>query len=469
MTTRNKILLAALLFALPLVFQAVRFYRIPAARAGFATPDYQSFTIPEPPAPSAKAEETIAPAAGQVIVFDAGHGNNFSLNELQPFSQALARRGARVEMYTGAMELASHLKYASAFIVFSPNYAFSAEESLAVHQFVASGGRLLVFTDPTRGITGFDFMTGNAIQYPDVNAANLLLAPYEISVSNDYIYNLKDNEGNFRNIKVSDFADHPLVDGLGTVVFYGAHSLRTISGLELALANDGSVSSLTDQGDALAGLVLAKNGNVLVGGDFSFMFDPLNQAADNAALLGRVADFALTGSREVSLANFPYVFKGKVALVMAGKAQFNASLLSPIAYLQSSLKLTNVELATSEKLVKGDMILIGTLSEDEILLPYFKKFGVEFEPGSDYLELAGFGKVGASGNGILLFNRGPEANTLVLLAESTEDLPSLIYLVAEGNLSSCVIQGDVGVCSVGYGGSFEGEQDYTEEEPTPSG
>ena len=40
-------------------------------------------------------------------------------------------------------------------------------------------------------------------------------------------------------------------------------------------------------------------------------------------------------------------------------------------------------------------------------------------------------------------------NTLILLTDLPEDLPTLINLLSSGDLSSCVTQGDIGVSGIG--------------------
>jgi len=65
-------------------------------------------------------------------------------------------------------------------------------------------------------------------------------------------------------------------------------------------------------------------------------------------------------------------------------------------------------------------------------------------------------------------------NTLILLTDLPEDLPTLINLLSSGDLSSCVTQGDIGVCSIGSGGSsFDiptpSEEIQPAETPTPAG
>ena len=79
--------------------------------------------------------------------------------------------------------------------------------------------------------------------------------------------------------------------------------------------------------------------------------------------------------------------------------------------------------------------------------------------------------LGQSGNGVLLFRTGKQGNTLVLLAASTDDMQSLLETVSGEELNGCMLQGNVAVCSIGFGGSFMDATPtpFLPEEFTPGG
>lgn len=451
MKTPARIFLAVVLFIVPILVRAVTFYQSPFYKAEVPRPDFASFKQPEPPTPSASLTAIAVPAGeGKVVIIDALHGNQYLPDEIEPLVTALSARGGRVEFDKGAQLLANQLKYASAYIIFSPSAAFSGEELRAIRQFVESGGRLLVFADPTRFLITYDSYSGAAFVSPDVNYANPVLAPYGLSFVNDYLYNLQDNEGNFRNVKFSDFAENPLTNGLKMTVFYGVHSIQTNTGTLLVRSDKNTFSSLTDRGGTFAPLALSADGQVLAAGDFSFLTHPFSQVADNAMLLGAIADFTLGSERAPSLVNFPYLFSRPVSLVTVGEVQLDASLLGPVAALQNALNLVNVPLHVRAKAADGsDVIVLGSLENQDAVAMYTKPFGItqNNEEGNG-IEIKGLGKVSAVDSGLLLFSKGPKANTLVLLAPTAKMLPELVSLVAGGDLSSCVVQENIGVCSL---------------------
>ena len=91
---------------------------------------------------------------------------------------------------------------------------------------------MAVFTDPTRGLVIYD-PTGDPIgNIPDTTEVNPLLEPFGITINSDYLYNLEENEGNFRNVYFESFGKSVLTWGLKKVVLYGTHSLETDFGID---------------------------------------------------------------------------------------------------------------------------------------------------------------------------------------------------------------------------------------------
>lgn len=452
------IALAALF--IPILVRLVWFYPgVPPARPEIATPDYISMTIPEPPVETQNAQEEVK-LTGGVVLLDYIHTNQFQFGEIQSLREAIGQRGGRLETITESPALEYRLKYASAFIVISPTVPFTADEIRVVNNFVSRGGRLAVFTDATRGTVYFDYSTGTTAFMPDVNAANPLLATFGISVNNDYLYNLVDNEGNFRNVFFGDFGKDELTFGLKQVAFYGTHSVKSDSGMVLLLGADQTFSSLTDaHSPAEGGAVLSADGNVVAFGDFTFMTPPYNNVSDNATLISNIADFLLGGNRKPTLATLPYIFsQHNVQVYPTSKVQMTAEMVGALGRLQTSLQAVSVNMdITTKEPVDGDRVILGTFTPTDDLIPFVESLDLKTGESSQILEVSGFGNVGRAGNGVLLFQPGKNGNTIVLLADTANDLILLLDTISSGNLSNCVLQGDIGVCSIGSGSSFSEE------------
>ncbi|MDX9992920.1 MAG: hypothetical protein RBS68_12850 [Anaerolineales bacterium] len=464
MTKTSRILSAVALFILPILARYLWTNSFPFLyQPQVTTPNFEQASIPEPPtasAPITRVEN--GQAAGQVVLIDYAHSNQFVINEIEPFTRALTSRGAITEMYTGEEEIDYYLKYVSAYVIMSPLDPFSPREIRAIERFIANGGRLLVFTDPTRGMAYFDY------SFPDIDSANLLLSSTGIAFSSDYLYNLSDNEGNFRNVKFSKFGKHALTDHLKMVVLYGVHSLSTSSATVLLETSPKTLSSLTDQGGKMAAMAVSADGNVLAAGDFTFMTTPFFNVADNALLVERVAEFALAGSHQPSLANFPYIFKGDVTLIALGETQLTANLLASISGLQGIFQQSNIGLKIGSERGENNL-LIGTYDDSEEILAILKQYKIVMGDSGQFITLPQIGEVGLPGTGMLFFEPGQNGNTLIMLADSDENLQILLGLFYSPELYGCLIQDNLGICSLGEASSYETdsyEDDYYyEEEP----
>lgn len=466
------IALAAL--ALPVLLRLIWLFPGFNFPRSIATPDYTNLKMPEAPVSTVQVEAI--KKLGGVVIIDYAHTNQFQPTEIQTLTDSLTLRGARVEFASDQTLLASQLKYASAYVVISPSVAFNSEDLRLIHDFESLGGRLAVFTDATRGQVAYDFMGNPVGNSPDVNTANPLVEPFGISINGDYLYDLTDNEGNFRNVYLKSFGKSDLTWGLGKIALYGTHSVETDSGLALLVGDDKTLSSTTDAQPSTdpkqdwAAAVLSKDGNVFAAGDFTFLTPPYNTVGDNSTLINNIADFLLTGQRKNMLANFPYIFnESTVDILATSKVQLTAGMTGALSKLQARLAATDTEL----KVVKdtppdNNLIVLGTFSSSDDLAKYVEPFNVKLDDTSEYVEIPQFGKLGRSGNGVLLFSNSAKGVTLILLADSVDDVTTLMETLSSGDLTSCVLQGDVGVCSIGSGGSFsEGATPSLEATPIP--
>jgi hypothetical protein len=165
--------------------------------------------------------------------------------------------------------------------------------------------------------------------------------------------------------------------------------------------------------------------------------------------MAHIAEFTTSGERTPLLVNFPYVFQRPVSLVTTGEIELSSDILEPVAGLQRTLKAIDIPVNIRSKAITNtDIIILGTFTPSSDLAPYLKPFNIDLEKAADGVDIPGFGKVGSTGSGILLFSHGPKTNTLILLASSAKDLPRLINLVASGDLSVCVLQENISVCNL---------------------
>jgi len=475
---KNMLWIALAAFVIPILARGLLFYRGFPNQPKIATPDYQALTIPQP-IMGKPASETDIPQVHGVVLFDLTHANQYQPADVQSLQDAIEKRGGRVETVSDSASLEQQLKYASTLTIISPSSSFSADESRIIQAFVRRGGRLLVFTDATHGLVYTDFFTGSTISYPDTNPINPLLSAFGITVNNDYLYNVEEHEGNFRNIFFEGFGKHELTFGLKKVALYGTHSIKTSSGLILFRGTESTLSSSDDaHHQSEGGAALNKDGNVLVFGDFTFLSSPYQNVLDNSTLIANIADFSLSGTQSLSLVNFPYIFtQPEVQVYPLSEVQLTPETISAIGGLQASLGLLNISIKIVDEAPRdGDILALGTFTKSDDLPTFTKPFGITMDDESDTITVPGFGDVSRYGNGIVLFEPNNKGNKLTLLANTPEDLLVLLSTVSSGSLGNCIVQDKIAVCSVGYGGeSFFEEETATPEPaasdaaPTPSG
>ena len=290
-----------------------------------------------------------------------------------------------------------------------------------------------------------------------------------------FVYNLVQNDANFRNVYLQVPPGTKALNAVKRVAFYGTHSVETTTGLALLEGDDKTLSSMTDalppgEPQAVwAAAAMSRDGNVLVFGDFTFLMPPYDTVADNGPLVNNVADFLLGGRRSGILADYPYVFQGSTAAIFASSGvQMTAEMIAALAGVQSGLRDAGVQAGmVQQPPAGGNVIVLGTFSPTDDLTTFIQGFGLTSIDAGEYIELQPFGKIGRSGTGLLLLRRGDTQTTLVVLADSLDDLTTLLNNLAAGDLSACVLQGDVAACSIGYGGSFSEGTPTPVETPTP--
>jgi hypothetical protein len=458
---RLRLPIAAVLIALPILIRTVWFYQgIFWRGSSISTPNYELFTVPELPlsTPAALPSPNVA-APGGIVLLDQMHENLFSNSEIASLTGIIDARGGRVEnIFSGSYDertLADQLKYASAYISVCPTVAYSSGEVQLLQEFVGRGGRLLILTDPTRSVLRVDYSGfGSAVVVADVIAANTLLAPFDITFTDDYLYNMTEYEGNFRNVYIRNFGDLPITDGLQTLVLYAAHSVQTKTGTQLLLTAGSTKSSQTDQGGVFSAAALDASGKVLAIGDMSFLQSPYNQVADNAMWIQHIADFLLGAERVHDLRDFPFLFGRPVTIAPMGDISLSASLLGPINSLQQELASVGISTSVAPDGADGkDLIILGTYASTGIE-KYVDPLGIrlpspyEFSSALPTIDIPGFGSIASSGVGLVLLSRTEKQTILVLLAEDQYSLVDLMSMIGSNGLANCVLQGNVAVCGL---------------------
>jgi hypothetical protein len=458
-----RIPLAIGLIVVPVLLRTIWFYQgIYWRPEPVPTPDYASYRIPTPALSTPLPEPKLAPGEGQIILLDEAHSNSFSLADVEGLSKQLVERGARIEpvppvSFMGESSLAWKLKYASAYITIAPMQAYTPEETLQLKNFVDHGGRLLVITDPTRTYISSDPYGYSTFLIPDFEVANMLLAPYDLAFTGDYLYNMTENEGNFQNVYFDSFGKNTLTQDLSKVVLYVTHSMTTKTGTPLLISSAKTQSTRLGSGSALVSAAVDASGSVLAIGDLTFMTPPYNQVADNPVFLNHIADFLLTAPRIHDLSDFPFVFTKPVTIVSAEDVGLGTELFPQLHALQSALVGAGRITMLATKAEDGkDLVLLETYSSKDIealLAPFQITLPGMGGSASSKMQIPGIGGIATSGTGLILFHRDSARSTVILVAEDATALSDLLDILGTEGFRNCLLQGDIGVCPTASGGS----------------
>ena len=362
------ILLALILLIAPLVVRWFYYYEGQYVPEKAARPDLTGIDEPLPETrPFIDLE--VSENRGSVLV-DLAHGNRVQMAELNVLQARLAARGQRLLPVYDAEDLNRQLRHAQALAIISPAYDWTPDEIQAVQRFVEKGGRLLLVTDPSRFDVIYDEWGYYVGLDSDVPHINDLASRFGLVFQDDYLYNTVENEGNFRNIVLTDLADEELTGGLEELVFFAAHS---ISSEEPALLTAGGEtrSSTSERQEELTVGSLAADGAVLALGDLTFMTEPNNAVSDNDQFVANIADFLSGAQRRYELADFPHFFGDKVDLIYAGAPLLDSDLVQEGSALQARLAEHGKTMTIrAEEDDADDTLFLGLYEQAEEVEPY---------------------------------------------------------------------------------------------------
>lgn len=370
-----------LLLAAPSLFRYFNFYQ-------FGAPDriepepYSADAVDTVPTPAANPfvdEPTIGEGA---ILIDLDHRNQFDLEEIGSLDARLAQRGYQLVRHTGG-DLRTALRSVDGFVVIAPLDSFSTDEIDAVTDFVGRGGKLLLLGDPTRFSaflqeTDFSF---EVVFERDEIPLNSLSNEFGIIFNGDYLYNMVENEGNFRNIILdgTGFGETAVTSNLQQVVFYGAHSIEVGSeAMPLFAGGDNTWSSATDRPGGLALGAMSANERVLALGDLTFLEDPYSNVLDNGRLIAQIADFLTqTDERDFILADFPFFFEDEIDLIYTGEPKLGPDAFDEIIQLQDGFRQIDKTVTLASELGGGDSLVLGLYNQSDLVADWLDAAGID--------------------------------------------------------------------------------------------
>ena len=101
----------------------------------------------------------------------------------------------------------------------------------------------------------------------------------------DYLYNMKENEINYRNIFVAEFKEAEITKNIEKIALYTAGSISSADcGIAFVDQNTFSSSSLIETRQKLSPIAQAQESKVLAIYDLTFVTEPYNGILDNNQL-----------------------------------------------------------------------------------------------------------------------------------------------------------------------------------------
>lgn len=393
-----------------------------------------------------------------VLLVDQAHRNDFSNDELNVLLTRLSARAYDHEYLTDTDDLADRLKYANAMLVIAPDRPFTAEEVDLIRNFVDKGGRLLLISDPTRD---------------GAEHINSLAAHFGVLFEGDYIYNSVENDNNYRNVILHDFAEDAVTRGLESVAFYSACSLNAPGGA-LITGDKNTISNLETVGSHPDVASLTSEDQVLALCDLTFLTEPYNTVLNNDQLVANIARFLSSGDRTFVLSDFPYFFSSNLDIVFG-----DSFLLS--THFEQAAALKDALFATGRKAVfrdeedpDTDLIFVGRFKDAERVSSYLKSGGISILDLEDELTgtkaraaaiagtesdleeedrfirgriaIEGVGEFEQGGTSLFYLLQEQGRNALIILTDRHKTAEDAFELLDSGEFVECLASPQMAVC-----------------------
>ena len=177
-------------------------------------------------------------------------------------------------------DLEEELPVTVAFIVISPQDEFSKDEKETVGKFVDEGGKLLLIADPPR--------------YGEMNSLSL---DFGLLFEPDYLYNMKENETNYKNIFVTEFKENDITEELEKIALYTVGSISSANS-SIAFVDRNTFSNMIETRKSLSPIALTQESKVLAIYDLTFITEPYNGILDNNHLISNVANWLMPAAED---------------------------------------------------------------------------------------------------------------------------------------------------------------------------
>jgi len=249
------------------------------------------------------------------ILVDTRHGNQFSQTDLEPVVEAAFESGHTIEFGAsassdGRSRRGSGASYGETLsnydgvLIVQPTGEFSQSERNALQNYTDAGGRVAVLAEPTQIQAALGLF---GVPSPVSFGATNLSRNYGLQVGAEGLYNMNEdrNDNNFKSIYASPSADGTLTEGVETISFDQGGYVVVNEDHEDA----GRIETLYTAAEGTRTLdtrrtgeypVVARNDNMVLVADSSFIEQSEVYDVDNEVFVGNLVEFLVSGDLDRS-------------------------------------------------------------------------------------------------------------------------------------------------------------------------
>lgn len=391
--------------------------------------EYAEFegVLPEQAPISGQVGVEESPDSG-VVMIDIAHRNRVSSDQRDVLENVITAAGYEVKYLDATTRYDFELGQADALIIIDPGLAYNTVRADRVSQFVEDGGRVVLLGEPRRlSIRGVSLV---AIE----SEFGRLTSAFNLRFSGSYLYNMEENDGNYRHVyvegtsaSVGEGVDRATVQTAAAVSSRdGEAVLRTVEGTQLG---SGSQDTFT---------VAVQKDNVLAIGDSSFISKGNHLVNDNPTLISNMVSFLVGGDRDRSLIDYPAIAGANPTI------QYTEPELLPTA--QSVSRDNTVVFGGQPSLVleeaRGDPEGVDVLVATFDYIDAYPAMSPGLSVDGDRVSVAGY--EGGTDNIVIVHapDSGPE---LVIAADSPELAEEVADELSRGNIDTLLISDSTAV------------------------
>jgi len=397
-------------------------------------PSYERIVFPA--APSTEFSDVYEEGEGTILI-DLAHDNAFDKDELNVLILRLISRGLTIDFFGVEDDLKKKLRLADALAVILPVANYSEEEVKLVRGFVDKGGKLLLIADPTRP-----------------GEVSSLSAEFGLVFESGYLYNIRENEINYRNIFVTEFKENEITKDVEKMALYTAGSISSADG-GIAFVDHNTFSSMIETRRKLSPIAQAEESKVLAIHDLTFMTEPHNGILDNNQFISNIADWLAESERIFLLSDFPHSISDDLAI-----AYTDPSLLDMATRLKVLLSDMGKDAEISQHeaplTLSKDTIFLGLFKEIEAVKSYLERANISItteekekeEPEKLLItiEIGGMGEVYKEGTSLIYLSGEVSKRLLLILADTEDMLKETIDLLERGEFRQWLVTDQLAIC-----------------------